>query len=304
MALRRDPEPADEPDAPARLRAEAEKLGMELVSRSMYGPVPAPPPSEHWSTPQDIAGLELDTEAQLAWAESELSARLAEFDPPDEPAGGPGEFHLWNTWYEGADAQLLWAMIRRLRPRRVLEMGAGYSTLITAAACAANAREGSPATFVSVDPQPRIELDREIEGLSSLERASTTELPLERFGELASGDLLFVDTSHVVKMGSEVNYLVLEVLPRLRPGVFVHFHDVFLPYEYPREWFESGTYLNEQYLIQAFLAHNSAYEVVFAAHAVARANRNRLATLLPALDDPRSRDTPGPSAFWIRRRPG
>jgi predicted O-methyltransferase YrrM len=284
-----------------RLREVADLLEVDVLRRNMYSPVPAAPAPEHWTTPKPVAGVELDTGAQLTWAERELSLHLEEFDLPHEPTGRPGEFHLWNTWYEGADAELLWAMIRHLRPRRVLEMGAGYSTLVAAAACRANERDGVSATLVSVDPEPRIELDQGLDGLSKLELTSTTELPLERFLELDSGDVLFVDTSHVVKMGSEVNYLILEVLPRLRPGVFVHFHDIFLPYEYPRQWFEHGTFLNEQYLLQAYLAHNTTYEVVFAAHAAARADRRRLAALLRSLDDPRSSDSPGPAAFWIRR---
>jgi predicted O-methyltransferase YrrM len=300
MASRATPNPPSQSEL-AGLRTAADELGADVLPRNMYSPVPAAPAAEHWSTPKELAGLRLDAEAQLAWAERELRAPLAEFDPPREPTGTPGEFHLWNTWYEGPDAQLLWAMVRHLRPRRVLEMGAGYSTLVTAAACAANERDGDPARFVSVDPEPRMELDQGIEGLSSVEEMSTTELPLERFDEFDSGDVLFVDTSHVVKMGSEVNYLVLEVLPRLRPGVFVHFHDIFLPYEYPRKWFERGAYLSEQYLVQAFLAHNSDYEVVFAAHAVAQAHHRRLAALLCSLDEPRPSDYAGPAAFWIRR---
>jgi predicted O-methyltransferase YrrM len=287
----------------ARLRDAADELDVDLVRKNMYSPVPATPPTEHWSRPRPLPGLHLDTEAQLAWAERELRSPLAEFDPPSEPTGARGGFHLWNSWYEGADAQLLWAMIRHLRPGLVLEMGAGYSTLVTAAACTANARDGAPARFVSVDPDPRIPLARDIAGLASLERTSITALPVDRFRELGSGDVLFVDTSHVVKMGSEVNYLVLEVLPCLRPGVIVHFHDIFLPYEYPREWFDAGTYLNEQYLLQAYLSDNPSYEVVFAAHAVERAHRQRLAALLAALDDPHARGKPGASAFWIRRLP-
>jgi predicted O-methyltransferase YrrM len=283
-----------------RLREAADELGADVLPRTMYSPVPEGPPEEHWSIPKELDGIELDTEAQLAWAERELAPALAGFDPPAEADGAAGEFHLWNGWYEGADAHLLWGMIRLLKPRRVLEMGAGYSTMVTAAACAANERDGARATFVSIDPEPRVGIDAELPGLTSLLRASITELPLDRFAEFDSDDVLFVDTSHAVKMGSEVNYLVLEVLPSLRPGVVVHFHDVFLPYEYPREWFERGTYLSEQYLLQAYLSENPAWEIVFAAHATYRADRKRLASLLPALDDPPA-GKGGPSAFWIRR---
>jgi hypothetical protein len=117
------------------------------------------------------------------------------------------------------------------------------------------------------------------------------------FEELGDGDVLFVDTTHTVKIGSEVNVVVLEVLPRLRAGVVVHFHDIFLPFEYPRRWMEDfALYWNEQYLIQAFLAHNESWEVLVAAQALSRMRRQELTDLV------------GPAAvgydaasFWMRR---
>jgi len=90
---------------------------------------------------------------------------------------------------------------------------------------------------------------------------------------------------------------VLEVLPRLRRGVVVHFHDVFLPFDYPREWFVRGTFLAEQYLLHAFLVHNPTYEVIFAAHAVARDHFDMLQAIVPCL----SPGPPGPAALWLRR---
>ena len=117
--------------------------------------------------------------------------------------------------------------------------------------------------------------------------------------ELESNDVLFVDSSHVVKTGSDVNFLILEVLPRLRPGVVVQFHDIFLPYEYPPAWYERGMYPTEQYLLHAFLIGNRDYRVVFAAHALVRAERERVSELIPSL---RARDEHFPAAFWIERQ--
>ena len=165
-------------------------------------------------------------------------------------------------------------MVRQLKPKRLLEIGSGHSTLVSAAACARNAEEGFPVEFVSVDPEPRLPIS-DVHGLSRAERRSAAELPLERFASLDAGDILFVDTTHTVKRGGEVNYLVLEVLPSLREGVVVHFHDIFLPYDYPPEWFDRGWYLTEQYLLQAFLVANPLYEVVVAGHALSRAHHDR-----------------------------
>lgn len=219
----------------------AARLGYDLVLRSVYSPVPAIPPatSPVWQRASSLSGLEVGPQRQLAFLEGDLARYLDEFEPP------PG-FHLWNDYYQSVDAEVLYAMIRHFRPRQVLEIGSGYSTLVIEAACRRNASEGRTAEIVAVDPEPRRGLDM-LRGSVVTIREPAQELPVERFLELEQNDVLFVDSSHTVKLGSEVNLIVLEVLPRLREGVVVHFHDVFLPYEYPRHWYERGTYLAEQY---------------------------------------------------------
>jgi predicted O-methyltransferase YrrM len=201
---------------------------------------------------------------------------------------------------QGADAELLYALLRRLRPARVLETGSGFSTMVSAQACARNAKEGDPAELTAVDPQPRTEIGEAIDGLSRVERRDVRELPFERFTELGAGDVLFIDTSHVVKLGSEVNLLFLEVLPRLAPGVWVHVHDIFLPYEYPRQLLAASGGFNEQYLLQAFLTGNHGWEVRLAVHAIWREQRERLTAVIPALfASPNPHFVP--SSFWLRR---
>ena len=187
-------------------------------------------------------------------------------------------------------------MVRLLRPARVLELGSGYSTLVSAAACVVNAAGGDPCELVACDPFPAVAAEG-LPGLTRLERVAAQDLPLDRFRELAEGDILFVDTTHTVKLGSDVNFIVLEVLPELRPGVVVHFHDVFLPWEYPRYWVESlGLYWSEQYLLQAFLAMNPGYEVLCGLSGLARVRPRVLEELACSW-----RPGVSPGAFWIRR---
>ena len=193
------------------LQTVAERLGYDLVPQTVYSPVPAralPPGADE---PREPAGFRLDVGSQLEFVESQLAPHLAEF------GSALDGFDVWNHWYEGHDATLLFAMVRHLRPRRVLEIGSGHSTAVTLRACALNSADGA-----------------------RHERVDASALPRERFLALESGDVLFIDSSHVVKRGSEVNRLVLDVLPRLAPGVAVHFHDVFIPYDYPREWTSAG----------------------------------------------------------------
>ena len=121
---------------------------------------------------------------------------------------------------------------------------------------------------------------------------------MDVFASLQAGDVLFVDTTHTVKLDSDVNRIVLDVLPSLAPGVIVHVHDIFLPYEYPREWPEkSGFHWAEQYLLQAFLSGNPDWEVLAATYALCRERTQAMARLTPTW-----RDGATASAFWMRRR--
>ena len=193
------------------------------------------------------------------------------------------------------DADLLYATVRSARPRLVIEVGSGFSTLVLDQAARRNAEDGAPARLVTIDPYPS-PLIAPLE--TELHPVRGTEVPLSEFEALEAGDILFCDTTHTVKLGSEVNYLILEVLPRLAPGVLVHFHDVFLPWEYPRKWpLRSRWYWSEQYLLQAFLAFNPAFEILFASQLATRAEPERVAGLIPGF-------VPGssvPASFWIKR---
>jgi predicted O-methyltransferase YrrM len=187
-------------------------------------------------------------------------------------------------------------MVRGLAPSRVVELGSGQSTLIMARAARENAAEGRPLVLESFDPYPGV-AQPPLPGLAALERVPAQEVPLPVFEALGAGDVLFVDTTHTVKLGSDVNHIVLEVLPRLRPGVIVHLHDIFLPFEYPRVWPERyGLYWSEQYLVQAFLAFSSGYEVLAAVHALQRQRSGAMRELLPAAVGERVG-----AAFWVRR---
>lgn len=288
-------------------RALAARAGLVTVPSGIYCPVPEElPPSGDpaWLKPVRMHGVAFDTAAQLQFVRERLWAHMTEFTEQVRPAH-PAGFELWNSQYMAGDAEILYAMLRMLRPRRVLEIGSGHSTLVAAAACARNGSEGHTAELVAVDPDPRLAISEDIEGLERVERMDCRELPLERFTELDARDVLFIDTSHIVKLGSEVNWLMLDVLPRLSPGVVVQVHDVYLPYEYHPHLFELGVSFNEQYLLRALLTENPGWEVMVAACALAREHRAALEELIPSLGEA----VPGmpgfdyvPVAFWMGRR--
>jgi hypothetical protein len=275
------------------------ELGYDLVKRHYYSEVPdleslAP---GIWSARSELLGVDFDVPAGLRFVREELGAAIAEFDAPQHSHGDPAEFYLQNTFYEGLDAETLYAMVRRFRPGRVLELGSGMSTLVIARARERNGVRPGDRHDV-YDPFSRPELGDALRSACDLHAVSATEVPAAAFAELAAGDLLFVDTTHTVKIGSDVNRVILDVLPGLAPGVLVHFHDIYLPYEYPIEFYtELGFSWAEQYLLQAFLALNRDFEILFGNAALAREHPAEIAEVVPS-----AAGSARPSAFWIRRR--
>jgi hypothetical protein len=149
-----------------------------------------------------------------------------------------------------------------LKPGRIVEVGSGVSTACLQAAAALNARDaGSTARITCIEPQP----SEALEALGDVELVSTPvqAVPLTLFEELGEGDLLFIDSSHSAKTGSDVVHLFLEVLPRLRPGVVVHVHDIYLPYDYSPMSLKTLWHWNETAFLHAFLIHNRCVKTLF-----------------------------------------
>jgi hypothetical protein len=254
-----------------------------------------------WSTRRETPGITFDLDAQLGFLGAHLGGHIAEFSQDVRGVS----FELWNGLFQAGDAEVLYALVRHLRPGRIVEVGSGNSTLVTAAACRANAREGAPVEFVAIDPAPQRAIAHGVEGLTAHEAVDVRTLPVTRFETLQPGDILFIDTHHVVKRGSEVNWLFLEVLPRLRAGVWVHVHDVFLPYDYP-PWSYWLQLPNEQYLLQALMIE-SAWRAELALATLFIERPQELTRLIPSLTEP----VPGtpqlrtwyPASFWLRKPP-
>jgi predicted O-methyltransferase YrrM len=279
------------------LRRRASRVGLDVVARTFYSPIPDLDslPIDTFARVSELSGIAWDLDAQLDFVRKRLAPAIREFGPFDEaPTGTPT--YTPNASYTVADAAVLYSIVRALQPRRIVELGSGHSTLVMAQAARQNASDGRPVNLEVFDPYPGV-AQPTLAGVSRMERLVAQDVPLSTFEKLEGGDVLFVDTTHTVKIGSDVNFIILEVLPRLAPGVLVHFHDIFLPYEYPRTWLEDyGLYWAEQYLVQAFLAFNSGYEIVAAVHAL---QRERLTAMRPLLPDGAG-DLLG-GAFWIRR---
>ncbi len=274
--------------------------GFDVVRRDYYSPIPdlSLLPEDVWTRRSALEGVRLDPDTAMTFVEDHLAAAIAELDVPRHDPGVPGRFFLANQGFETVDAELLYAMLRTSRPRRVVELGSGYSTLLINLAAQRNVADGSPVVHEVYDPHPRpYIIGDELPAPSRLTPISATDVSIEVFAGLGADDILFVDTTHTVKLASDVNHLILDVLPVLSPGVIVHFHDIFLPWEYPRQWFEQmHWYWAEQYLLQAFLAFNPAFEILVPAHALARTHPQRLGAVVPSFHP-----AAGPASMWLRR---
>lgn len=208
----------------------------------------------------DPPGLDVRARAQLALLDR-LGAHRWPFSAGPHPRYDPG-----NDQFPLQDAALLRALLLELRPRRMVEVGCGWSTTVAARAIA----DGDLGTELTcVEPYPRDFL-ASIAQVSTLRVERVEHTPMTVFTALEAGDVLFVDSSHVAKTGSDVVHLVLQVLPRLADGVIVHVHDVFWPDDYPQGWVRAGFGWNEQYLLQAYLAGHARTHVLALNHWLAR----------------------------------
>jgi predicted O-methyltransferase YrrM len=277
----------------------ARRGGLHVVRANYYSPIPDTDtvPASTWTDPAPMPGLALDLDAQLGWLRDDLGPFLDEFRPPRDPPGNADGYFLDNSMYGPVDAALLHAIVRWAKPSRILEVGAGFSTLVASGAAQLNAADGSPVDHRVVDPYPSPVLAR-LGDRVGVRPLGATEIPAEDFAALGSGDVLFIDTTHTLRPANDVLFLLLEAVPALAPGVIVHVHDVFRPYEYPRELLDTfGAYWQEHWLLQALLVQNDRFEVLAANHALFRDRLPALRALVPSLEGVDH----APSGFWFRR---
>jgi predicted O-methyltransferase YrrM len=283
-----------------------ERHGWHLTPNHFYSPIPDTRvlPDALWQQESDLPGIDMRDEEQLAFLREVVDRFGDELNglPRGQPDAAAGEYFVHNGAFESVDGEIYYAMIRAHRPARVLEIGAGWSTLLALRALRANRAEGAEGRLLAVEPYPhefvRAAIGREPE-TAELRDVPVQDLSLAVFESLGPGDILFIDSSHVLRIGSDVQYEFLEILPRLRAGVLVHVHDVFLPGEYPRDWVlgPEHRFWNEQYLLQAYLADNSRSEVVWGSSWMHRRHPEDLAKAFASYD----RRTRFPGSFWFRR---
>ncbi len=278
-----------------------EQAGWHLTANHFYSPIPDTRelPEGLFDRASELPGIDMRDDEQVALLRGLHADFGAEFNAlPREPAG-PLEYFVNNLAFESVDGELLYGLVRRSRPRRIVEIGSGWSTLCSLAALRRNVEEGAAGRIEAIEPYP-YDFVREVgaDPLVELRVTQLQDVSLDTFRTLEPGDILFIDSSHVLRTGSDVQYEFLEVLPRLPAGVLVHVHDIFLPYEYPRRWLvDEHRFWNEQYLLQAFLIGNTGFEVVWGGSWMHYRHPDLLEAMIPSYD----RTTRHPGSFWMRR---
>jgi hypothetical protein len=284
-----------------------ERHGFHVTPVHFYQPIPDTQslPETLWNRPSELAGIDMNDSVQLDLLRTCFLKFQSEYDQfPTTPTKEPGRFYLDNHLFDGTDALVAYCMVRHFQPHLIIEVGSGFSSLLLGEA----AEKNNISALICIEPFPQEFLKQGFPGLHRLIEKKVEDIDLAFFSELHSGDVLFIDSSHTVKIGGDVNYLFLEVLPRLEPGVIVHIHDIFLPFEYRRDWvLDEFRFWTEQYLLQAFLTFNSEFEVLMANSYLAHGYLEDLKAAFPSLERLKA-TLPnsvrwGGGSFWMRRKP-
>lgn len=279
----------------------AQALGLHILPVHYYSPIP------------DIRALNIDdaTPKFMATSDDQKAAALTSLadlserfgDALSNIAARPGPttqaFSLKGAPYAPVEADLLYGYTRRDKPARIVEIGCGHTTLLMAEAIRDAQADGAYApNYICIEPYRPDYLKTPPAEVSEFLDKPLQALDFALFDSLNAGDLLFIDSSHVVNYDSDTVHELLRILPRLKPGVMVHIHDIFLPYDYPNDWMQTKRFFwAEQYMLAAFLQDNPTYEVAFPLHQLWKEDQTRLKEIMPWIPD----GCAAPGAFWLRR---
>jgi hypothetical protein len=272
----------------------AEAAGFHVHPRRFDSPLPVPEEVEIPKLAQRrlLPGIDLRIPQALELI-SQLRPFAAELDSVPYEGNGSSGFWFSNASFTDFDAAVLYSLLRHLKPKHYIELGCGFSSLMSSRALARNHQEGSACDASFCDPEPRLDLKL---AYGRLVKKRVQDLPLEMFTPLNSGDVLFIDTSHVLKLQSDIEVELLRILPSLAKGVWIHVHDIFTPYDYPEDWVRRPVRLafNEQYALECLLSGGNRYEVSIPLHCLFREHAADMQKFFP-----RGRERA--QSFWLRK---
>ena len=284
-----------------------DRLGIHVLPKHFYAPVQdyrwLTKNVPLWARRVDLTGVEWDLDEQLKWIREICTPYYQEVQGFSGYRAATG----YGLGYGEIESQVLHCVIRHYKPPRIIEVGSGVSSFCAQQACELNERQcGTPSTMICIEPYPKSELlsMRRIQVV----RKTLQQIDLSIFRQLDAGDLLFIDSSHAVKTGSDVLMLYLEVIPMLKPGVFIHSHDIMLPYTYCRDSLENYFDWQETSLLLALLKGNPHLKILSCLSALHYGKRDALKAILPDYDQqeesgpglaPRAARGHFPSSTWL-----
>ncbi|GAA4115532.1 class I SAM-dependent methyltransferase [Aquimarina addita] len=229
-----------------------------------------------------VDGIELNIEAQL-----NLLNQFSKYkNNPSLPFNKSKNWRYFsnNSYFTCGDACVLHAMIRHYQPKNIIEVGSGFSSALMLDT--QDKYLENKVNFTFIEPYQKYRLlqlldTEEFKTVSVIEK-KVQDVDLNVFESLEKNDILFIDSSHVAKFGSDVCHLIFNILPRLKPGVIVHFHDILWPFEYPQEWLKMGWAWNEAYILRSFLQYNKNFKILYFNSYLANAHMKEVETHMPA----------------------
>lgn len=210
---------------------------------------------------EDVRGIDLQESNQLRLM-SELAKYQSSFPFPKEKTAD-FRYHCINDMYSYGDGFILHAMMRHFCPKKIIEIGSGFSSAMMLDTNERWFNNQIELTFIEPYCDRLKPLLRPEDSNVKILEKPAQEVDFNIFETLQSGDFLFIDSTHVSKLGSDVNHIFFKILPKLAPGIFVHVHDVFWPFEYPKEWAKDNRFWNELYILRAFLMGNNNYQITW-----------------------------------------
>lgn len=286
------------------------KRGFLPVPVHFYSPIPDLKDLEKrkvWDQKSNLPGLEFNVKKHLALLQRLGEKYGKECSWPKEETGNCADYIVGNKTFLFGCAASLYTLIREYKPKKIIEIGSGNSSKIISQAIARNVQEGGRKTeYLIVDPFPSPPVSNRQIKFDRLIKKRVELVDPAFFDQLGKDDFLFIDSGHTVRIGSDVNFLYLEILPRINPGVLVHCHDIDLPYEYPKCYATDNKFRQfwtERYLLQAFLAFNNQFEILLPMTYLMRNYPKEFKRLFPLYDPnfPGGRLAISPS-FWMRRK--
>jgi hypothetical protein len=289
-----------------------QRFKINITKNYHYSPIPDARTLREkniWQYETKLYGLNLREAEQLAHTERVVSSYRNECDFALKSAEIPYQYYMRNGTYGWLCATIYHSLIRYYKPRKLIEIGAGSSTYVSARAAMMNKKDGFDTQVYAVDPFPSPILQKGFPGLVEVLTKKAEDLAPEFYLSLEDGDILFIDSTHTVKTAGDVTYLFLEILPRLNPGVLIHVHDIFWPQDYPRKFLLDNHYFwAEQYLLQAFLAFNEHFEILWAGNYLPSKYPEKIQEIFPLMGGVSQQEAIvkyrlhySSNSFWMRR---